>query len=60
MRPYSRLELFSAAVAMGCAIIAFFFSIVALAFVAALAAAVSATLTVARIVLEEIEQRRVR
>jgi hypothetical protein len=60
VRPYSRLELASATLAMAFAIVAFFFSIVAVAFAAALAAAVSSTLTLARIFLEEVEQRRLR
>jgi hypothetical protein len=60
VRAYSFLELASAALALACAVLAFFLSVVALAFAAALAAAVSGTLTLARIVLEEFEQRRLR
>ena len=60
VRPFSQVELTFSALALGFATVAFFFETIAFAFAAALAAAICGALTLARILLEEIGERRLR
>jgi hypothetical protein len=58
LRPYSRIELACTWLALSFAAVAFFLDSLALIFIAGLSGSFSAALTVARIVLEEVDPGR--